>query len=95
MTDHSTNAARIIDNDPVGMLLTGVARETHPTVAWWWGRRTIDGVGQVYCYICDDTICPWSGTIGRFDAVSRAIAEHRVTHVTHVHAETTATTEAT
>jgi len=95
VTDHSTNAARKIDNDPVGMLLTGIARENHPTIAWWWGRRTVDGIGQVYCYICDAPICPWGGTMRKFADVKQDIATHRDQHVRSVHAETATTPEET
>lgn len=89
MTDHSTTVARKIDWTPQGAALTDLARVNHPTVSWWWGRRTVDGVGTIVCYICDSEICPWGGQQRTWDAAHERIRIHEKTHSDELRAETT------
>lgn len=61
-------------------LMTNLARQNHPTVAWWWGfrRHALDGHVAV-CYVCDQTITAVrpNGLTGDHRA---AILDHRATH---------------
>lgn len=95
MTDAGTNAARILDGSPEGIVLTDLARDKHPTISWWWGRRQVDGTASIMCYVCDCVIAEWNGYTRTWPDVQPAVTEHRDKHLAEMHAETTATPETT
>lgn len=66
------------------------AHRRHPRVAWWWGRRTVDGVGSAVCYVCDNVMVQWSNPRIIPADLFGAVEQHRNDHLREMDAESTA-----
>lgn len=62
-------------------LLLDMARDKHPTVAWWWGVRPEAGARLAKCYICDETITSWWSSTRVPFGVVELIKHHRRDHI--------------
>lgn len=62
-------------------LLLEMAREKHPTVAWWWGVRPQNGARLAKCYICDEEITRWWSSVRTPFGVVELIKHHRRDHI--------------
>lgn len=60
--------------------LVTLARAQHPTVAWWWGVRTIAGIKCAWCYVCNEVIVEGALNVGITEAQSDEIDEHKRGH---------------
>lgn len=87
MTNPMAPPPRVLDEGDHGALLLYRARGEHPTVAWWWGRRMVDGAQVAWCYVCDRAITPWIGTLATWPAVMPVIDAHRIGHLAEMRAE--------
>lgn len=64
-------------------LMVNLAREKHPTIAWWWGyRHPATGGHFAVCYICEEEMTTVRPAGGLTDAQRRAILDHRAGHYT-------------
>ena len=61
--------------------LTELARQKHPRVRGWWGRRWLDGTNGARCYICDEFIATWSSRWPMTAGAKSKIAVHRQMHI--------------
>lgn len=62
-------------------ILNDYARVGHPTVAWWWGGRIVDGTFGAWCYICERHIATWARTWPITVAATTAVLGHRSAHL--------------
>lgn len=89
MTSPVGNTARAVDQNRNGLTLLVVARDRHPTVAWWWGRRQTDTGDVAQCYVCDQEIARWDGRLSTWPPAAAAIDTHREAHLAEMRAEST------
>lgn len=62
-------------------VLTDYARVGHPTVAWWWGGRLVDGTFGAWCYLCESHIATWARAWPITVAATAAVLGHRSAHL--------------
>lgn len=62
------------------LILVDLARVNHPTVAWWWGTRRIEGGPGAYCYICSEFIVTFDTSYAMTAKARRDVDAHRAQH---------------
>lgn len=78
---HRPRAATLQRNvETTDNILVNLARAKHPTVAWWWGVRTIDGIKSAWCYLCDQVIVQGALNVGITEAQQGEVDAHKREH---------------
>lgn len=78
---HSPRAAQLQrQREPLDQVLTELARQQHPTVAWWWGVRKHRGTTCAWCYVCNTVIVVGALNVGITEAQQGDIDAHRTEH---------------
>lgn len=78
---YSPRAAQLQrSTDTTDGTLTELARNRHPTVAWWWGVRKVDGITSAVCYICDEPIVQGALNVDITEAQRDEVDAHRRVH---------------
>lgn len=74
-------------------MLCAVARQNHPTCAWWYGRGRTGADKHLVCYICDTTLLPTSPPYALGVEGVRVVMEHRAYEIERARPKVLSTVE--